>query len=69
MTNLHKRILTSLIILPLTLFFILKGGYFLIFFLIFVFFAGIHELLSVFKTRKTILFLCFVLIVLIEKRF
>ena len=62
MTNLHKRILTSLIILPLTLFFILKGGYFLIFFLIFVLFAGIHELLSVFKIRTTILFLCFVLI-------
>ena len=30
MTNLQKRILTSLVIFPLTIFFILKGGYFLL---------------------------------------
>ena len=49
MTNLQKRILTSIIILPLSIFFIVKGGYLLIFFLTFILFAGLHELLSVFK--------------------
>jgi len=62
MNNLQKRILTSFIILPLSFFFILKGGYFLIFFLIFVLFAGMHELFSFFKRRETILFLALILI-------
>ena len=62
MTNLQKRILTSFIILPLSIFFIVKGEYFLLFFLIFVFFAGMHELLSVFKKRPIILFLSLILI-------
>ena len=52
MTNLQKRILTSIIILPLSIFFIVKGGKFLTFFLIFVLFAGIHELYSVFKKQN-----------------
>ena len=62
MNNLQKRILTSLFILPLSFFFVVKGGYFLIFFLIFVLFAGMHELFSVFKKKKNILFLGSVLI-------
>jgi len=62
MTNLQKRILTSIIILPLSIFFVLKGGYFLTFFLIFVLFAGIYELFSVFKKIKSILFLSSILI-------
>ena len=62
MTNLEKRILTSLIILPLSIFFIVKGGHFLLFFLILVLFAGMHELLSVFKKRSIILFLGLILI-------
>ncbi len=62
MTNLQKRILTSIIILPLSFFFILKGGYFLIFFLIFVLLAGMYELFSFFKRRETILFLGLILI-------
>ena len=37
MTNLQKRILTSLIIFPLSIFFVLQGGYFLKFFLLVVF--------------------------------
>jgi len=57
MNNLQKRILTSLFILPLSFFFVVKGGYFLTFFLIFVLFAGMHELFSVFRKRKNILFL------------
>ena len=62
MSNLQKRILTSLVIFPLSFFFIVKGGYFLAFFLIFVLFAGMHELFSVFKKKTTILFLSVVLI-------
>ena len=62
MTNLQKRILTAFIILPLSLFFIIKGNYFLIFFLIFILFAGIHELYSVFNKTKSIIFLSLILI-------
>ena len=62
MTNLQKRILTSFILLPLSFFFIIKGSYFLIFFLIFIFFAGLHELFSVFSKKTNILFLGSVLI-------
>ena len=62
MNNLQKRILTSIIILPLSIFFIVKGGKLLTFFLIFVLFAGIHELYTVFKKKKSILFLSSILI-------
>ena len=62
MTNLQKRILTAFIVLPLSLFFIIKGSYFLIFFLIFILFAGIHELYSVFNKTKSIIFLSLILI-------
>ena len=62
MTNLQKRILTSLVIFPLSFFFVAKGGYFLTFFLIFILFAGMHELFSVFKKKTNILFLGSVLI-------
>ena len=62
MTNLEKRILTSLIVLPLSVFFVVKGGYLLTFFIIFILFAGFHELFSVFKKIKTVLFLSLILI-------
>ena len=62
MTNLQKRILTSLIILPFSIFFILKGGYFLLFFLLTVFFASNYELFSVFNKKIIILFLDLILI-------
>ena len=62
MTNLQKRIFTSLIVLPLSVFFILKGGYFLLFFLLSIFFATNYELFSVFSKRTTILFLDLILI-------
>ena len=63
MTNLQKRILTSLIILPLSIFFVIKGGYFLLFFLASIFFIGNYELFSVFKRKKTILLLDLILII------
>jgi len=62
MTNLQKRILTSLIILPISFFFILRGGYFLVFFLLSVFFVSNYELFSVFNKKATILFLDLILI-------
>tara|TARA_E500000331_G_scaffold356924_1_gene416787 strand:+ start:42 stop:689 length:648 start_codon:yes stop_codon:yes gene_type:complete len=61
MTNFQKRILTSLVILPLSIFFVIKGGYFLYFFLLLVYFAGLHEIFNVFKRIKTKLFLLLVL--------
>ena len=62
MNNLQKRILTSFIVFPLSIFFVVKGGYFLSFFLIFVLFVGMHELFSVFKKIESILFLSLILI-------
>jgi phosphatidate cytidylyltransferase len=62
MTNLQKRILTSLIILPLSFFFIIKGGYFILSFLLFIFLLANYELFSVFNKKFTILFLDLVLI-------
>ena len=62
MTNLQKRILTSLIILPISIFFILNGGYFLLFFLLSIFFIANFELFSVFNNKGTILFLNLLLI-------
>ena len=62
MTNLHKRILTSLVAFPLSLFFIYKGGYFLLFFLLSIFFIANYELFSVFKKKTIILSLDLILI-------
>ena len=62
MTNLQKRIITSIVALPLSLFFIFKGGYFLLFFLLSIFFVANYELFSVFRKKTTILFLDLILI-------
>jgi len=62
MTNLQKRILTSIVAFPLSLFFIFKGGYFLLFFLLGIFFVANYELFSVFRKKTTILFLDLILI-------
>ena len=62
MNNLQKRILTSIIILPLSFFFILKGGYFLLFFLLGVFFLANYELFSFFSKKNIILFFDLILI-------
>ena len=62
MTNLQKRILTSLFILPLSFFFIIKGGYLLMAFLLLIFFLTNYELFSVFNKKSTILFLDLLLI-------
>ena len=62
MNNLQKRILTSVIALPVSIFFVVKGGYLLTFFLILILFAGMYELFSVFKKRQSIIFLSLILI-------
>ena len=62
MNNLQKRIFTSIIALPLSLFFIFKGGYFLLLFLLSIFFVANYELFSVFRKKTTILFLDLILI-------
>ena len=62
MNNLQKRILTSIIIFPLSIFFILKGGYVLLSFLLLIFFIANYELFSLFKRNSNILFLDLVLI-------
>jgi len=65
MTNFQKRILTSIIILPLSIFFIVKGNNFLLFFSIFILFVGLHELFTSFKRITTRLSLSCVLFLFI----
>ena len=62
MNNLQKRILTSIVIFPLSIFFIYKGGYILLSFLFAIFFIANYELFTVFKKNSNILFLDLVLI-------
>ena len=62
MNNFQKRILTSIVLLPLSFFLILKGGNFLKFFLLSIFLVGSYEILSVFKKKKYILFLEIILL-------
>ena len=62
MKNLQKRILTSIVVFPLSIFFIFQGGYLLLTFLLTTFFLANYELFSVFKKKTTILFLDLVLV-------
>ena len=62
MNNLQKRILTSLIIFPLAIFFIIQGGYFLLSFLFIVFLAANYELFLVFNKKIIIFFINLILI-------
>ena len=62
MNNLQKRILTSIAIFPLSIFFVFQGGYLLLSFLLVIFFIANYELFLVFKKNSNILFLDLVLI-------
>jgi phosphatidate cytidylyltransferase len=62
MNNLQKRTLTSLIIFPLSIFFIFQGGNLLLLFLLAIFFLGNYELFAVFKKKGIIFFLDLILI-------
>jgi len=57
MTNLQKRILTSIVIFPLSILFIIIGGNYLILFLFSIYSLANLELFSAFKKRTTIFFL------------
>ena len=48
MNNLQKRILTSIIILPISIFFILKGGNYIVSFLYAILILGNFEVFSAF---------------------
>jgi len=60
--ELKRRILTSIIIFPLSIFFIFQGGDLLLLFLFSVFFVANYELFSVFNKKIIILFLDLILI-------
>ena len=62
MNNLQKRILTSIPIFPLSIFFVFQGGYLLLSFLLAVFFTANYELFSVFKKKLIILLINLILI-------
>ena len=57
MNNLKKRILTSVVVFPLSIFFIIKGGNYIISFLYAVLILGNFEVFSAFKRKLTIIFL------------
>tara|TARA_B100000029_G_C17547834_1_gene949087 strand:+ start:705 stop:1364 length:660 start_codon:yes stop_codon:yes gene_type:complete len=57
MNNLEKRILTSLIIFPFAIFFIIMGGNYMLSFLYAVLILANFEAFSVFKRKLTIIFL------------
>ena len=63
MTNLNKRILTSLIIFPLSIFFIIKGGNYIVSFLYAILILANFEAFSAFKRKTSIIFLDSVLVV------
>ena len=63
MTNLNKRILTSLIVFPVSMFFIIKGGNYIVSFLYAILILANFEAFSVFKRKTSIIFLDSVLVV------
>ena len=63
MTNLRKRIVTSLIVLPVSIYFIVMGGNYIVSFLYAVLILGNFEVFSVFKRKLSIIFLDIVLVI------
>ena len=63
MSNLKKRILTSVIILPLSMYFILMGGNFIVSFLYAILILANFEAFSVFKKKLSIILLDSILVV------
>ena len=63
MNNLQKRILTSIIVVPFSIFFILKGGNYIVSFLYAVLILGNFEVFSVFKRKLSIIFLDVILVI------
>ncbi len=63
MSNLNKRILTSIIVLPLSMYFILMGGNFIVSFLYAILILANFEVFSVFKKKLSIILLDSILVV------
>ena len=63
MTNLQKRILTSIIAFPLSIFFITKGGDYIVSFLYAILILGNFEVFSAFKRKTSIIFLDIILVI------
>ncbi len=63
MSNLKKRILTSIIVLPLSMYFILMGGNFIVSFLYAILILANFEAFSVFKKKLSIILLDSILVV------
>ena len=57
MSNLNKRILTSIVVFPLSVFFIIMGGNYTVSFLYAVLILANFEAFSVFKRKLSIIFL------------
>ena len=66
MSNLQKRIITSVILFPLSIFFIIKGGSYIVSFLYAVLILGNYELFSAFRRKLSILFLDGLLLVTLQ---
>tara|TARA_B100000945_G_C20392209_1_gene602885 strand:+ start:78 stop:734 length:657 start_codon:yes stop_codon:yes gene_type:complete len=62
MKNFEKRVLTSLIVFPLSIFFILKGGYYIVSFLYAILILGNYEVFSAFKKKTTVIILDLILV-------
>mgnify|MGYP000473472524 CR=1 FL=1 len=62
MSNLYKRILTSIFAFPLSIFFIIMGGNYMVSFLCVVLILGNFEIFSVFKRKLSIIFLDTILV-------
>ena len=63
MNNFQKRVLTLLVILPLSVYFIVMGGYYIVSFLYAILILGNYEVFSVFKKKLSIIFLDIILVV------
>ena len=63
MTNLNRRILTSLIVFPVSMFFIIKGGNYIVSFLYAILILANFEAFSAFKRKTSIIFLDSILVV------
>ena len=62
MTNLNRRILTSLIVFPVSMFFIIKGGNYIVSFLYAILILANFEAFSAFKRKTSIIFLDSILV-------
>ena len=63
MSNLSKRVLTSAIVLPLSMYFIIMGGNFIVSFLYAILILANFEAFSVFKKKLSIIFLDSILVI------